>query len=122
MDRRFISTERRLVSSTLKAEQSPDRRHCLSPNSSTSITASSVSSLTEYFSKPVALYSRTHGSGAFQAMMNKIRNAIDWALSSNRDWIVKDLQVLEGKVGELEPLEPVTTDTVAASGSTSTQS
>jgi hypothetical protein len=75
-----------------------------------------------YFSKPVALYSRTHGSGAFQAMMNKIRNAIDWALSSNRDWIVKDLQVLEGKVGELEPLEPVTTDTVAASGSTSTQS
>jgi hypothetical protein len=78
--------------------------------------------LLRYFSKPVALYSRTYGSGAFQAMMNKIRNAIDWALSSNRDWIVKDLQVLEGKVGELEPLEPVTTDTVAASRSTSTQS
>ncbi|EDU45454.1 hypothetical protein A1F94_003087 [Pyrenophora tritici-repentis] len=71
----------------------------------------------QFFSKPIAFSWTNNGVEPFRVMVHKIRNAVDWVMEANKQWIRDDMAKLQGRLNTLDPLMPDLSASTASIGS-----
>lgn len=59
-----------------------------------------------YYIKELASHKKSEGWKSFHTMVGKILNAVDWAMTTNKEWIWNDMKAADSIVDNLAPLGP----------------
>ncbi|CAE7177341.1 hypothetical protein CFE70_005667 [Pyrenophora teres f. teres 0-1] len=75
----------------------------------------------QFFSKPIAFSWTNSGVEPFRSMIYRIRNAVDWVVEINKQWILEDMAKLQRRLHTLDPLMPGLSASTASIGSEMTE-